>query len=95
MVGTQLHKLSRADVTNYADSFTALATAQAASDCRLLTLERLEFLRVVDEPSALATLERLAHRCSLGCSLAAHAAVQGPWICSIVAICQCWNKAEF
>lgn len=50
-------------MTSYADSFTALATARAAVDCRLLLLDRREFLQVaVDEPSACNALNHMAMR---------------------------------
>lgn len=55
--------VSRGEVTSYADSFTALATARAAVDCRLLLLDRREFLQVaVDEPSACNALNHMAMR---------------------------------
>lgn len=55
--------IERSQITRYADSFEALASAKAAVDCRLLSLDRADFLRVaVDDRQSVKALEQMAIR---------------------------------
>ncbi|KAK9789410.1 hypothetical protein WJX73_010384 [Symbiochloris irregularis] len=55
--------VKRSEVTRYADSFEALATAKAAVDCRLLSLDRVDFLELaIDDRQSIRALEQMAIR---------------------------------
>ena len=61
----QAHGIEKADITHYADSFEALASAKAVVDSFLLILDRRDFLEVAgDEPDACKALDAFARRCA-------------------------------
>lgn len=59
----QVAGVERTRITRYADSFEALASAKAAVDCRLLSLDRVDFLSLaIDDRQSIKALEQMAIR---------------------------------